>query len=336
MVALFAQYKHVCTKWSFAVSSLCLAHHAVRLWRSPRRGSRGATNPVQIRWKSHVSFPLSEGRSPSLIRRNRWLSTEKTAIYYITHCNTLQHTLQYTETQDMSTEDRLKRNQIRFYQGEHKKRGKSGKGKKSKQKEEIMFTVQMRVWISVHLEIWGICQWIDFCFWALASLALAPWTLWAFAFFPSHTVWPHSRMCIVFCLAAGSTNSACFDLLLNFLRMYTRMSAGTHISFVSLLLCFLVSARCVSMSAWSVCDYARMCDCIHKHVCIHATTCMQTCKHNVYWSCLYICTYVYLYPRLHIHKCIHILRRACKSKFKAWLAHIIRIISTSYVFVCCF
>jgi len=26
-------------------------------------------NPVQIRWKSHVSFPLSEGRWPSLIRR---------------------------------------------------------------------------------------------------------------------------------------------------------------------------------------------------------------------------------------------------------------------------
>jgi len=55
------------------VSSLCLAHHAVRLWRSPRRWSRGATNPVQIRWKSHVSFPLSQGRWPSLIRRNRWL-----------------------------------------------------------------------------------------------------------------------------------------------------------------------------------------------------------------------------------------------------------------------
>jgi len=51
---------------------LCLAHHAVRLWRSPRRWPRGATNPVQIRWKSHVSFPLSWGRWPSLIRRNRY------------------------------------------------------------------------------------------------------------------------------------------------------------------------------------------------------------------------------------------------------------------------
>jgi len=46
-------------------------HHAVRLWRSPRRWPRGATNPVQIRWKSHVSSPLSWGRWPSLIRRNR-------------------------------------------------------------------------------------------------------------------------------------------------------------------------------------------------------------------------------------------------------------------------
>jgi len=44
-----AQYKHVCTKWSFAVSWLCLAHHAVRLWRSPRRWPHGATKHVQIR-----------------------------------------------------------------------------------------------------------------------------------------------------------------------------------------------------------------------------------------------------------------------------------------------
>jgi len=53
------------------MSLLCLAHHAVRLWRSHRRWPRGVTNPVQIRWKSHVSFPLSWGRWPSLIRRNR-------------------------------------------------------------------------------------------------------------------------------------------------------------------------------------------------------------------------------------------------------------------------
>jgi len=64
-------YKHVCIKWSFAVSFLCLAHHAVRLRRSPRRWPRGATNPVQIRWKSHVSFSLSWGRWTSLIRRIR-------------------------------------------------------------------------------------------------------------------------------------------------------------------------------------------------------------------------------------------------------------------------
>ena len=44
----------------------------VRLWRSPRRWPRGATNPVQIRWKSHVFFPLSLGRWPSLIRWNRF------------------------------------------------------------------------------------------------------------------------------------------------------------------------------------------------------------------------------------------------------------------------
>ena len=43
------------------MSLLCLAHHAVRLWRSPRRWPRGATNPVQ---KSHVSFPLSLGTWP--------------------------------------------------------------------------------------------------------------------------------------------------------------------------------------------------------------------------------------------------------------------------------
>ena len=30
------------------MSLLCLAHHAVRLWRSPRRWPPGATNPVQI------------------------------------------------------------------------------------------------------------------------------------------------------------------------------------------------------------------------------------------------------------------------------------------------
>ena len=48
-----------------------LAHHAVRLWRSPRRWPRGATNPVQIRWKSHVLFPLFWGRWPSLIRVER-------------------------------------------------------------------------------------------------------------------------------------------------------------------------------------------------------------------------------------------------------------------------
>ena len=65
-VALFAQYKHVCTKWSFAVSIVCLAHHAGRLWCSPRRWPCVATNPVQIRWKSHVSFPHSWGRRASL------------------------------------------------------------------------------------------------------------------------------------------------------------------------------------------------------------------------------------------------------------------------------
>jgi len=37
VVASFVQYKHVCTKWFFAVSLQCLAHHSVRLWCSPRR-----------------------------------------------------------------------------------------------------------------------------------------------------------------------------------------------------------------------------------------------------------------------------------------------------------
>ena len=53
---LFVEYKHVCTKWSFAVSSLCLAHHAVCLWCSPRRWSRGTTNPMQIHWNC-ATFP---------------------------------------------------------------------------------------------------------------------------------------------------------------------------------------------------------------------------------------------------------------------------------------
>ena len=55
------------------VQTLCLAHHVVHLWRSPRRWSCGATNPVQIRWKSRVSFPLSEERWLSLIIQNRWV-----------------------------------------------------------------------------------------------------------------------------------------------------------------------------------------------------------------------------------------------------------------------
>ena len=55
------------------MSLLCLAHHAVRLWRSPRRWPRGATNPVQNRWKFHVSFPLSWRRWPFSIKQNRWL-----------------------------------------------------------------------------------------------------------------------------------------------------------------------------------------------------------------------------------------------------------------------
>ena len=58
--------------------SQCLhsVHHAVRFGRSPRRWPRGATNPVQIRWKSNVSFPLSWERWPSLIRRNRSENTD--------------------------------------------------------------------------------------------------------------------------------------------------------------------------------------------------------------------------------------------------------------------
>ena len=44
----------------------------MRLWRSPRCWPPGATNPVQIRWKSHVSFHVSWGRWPSLTSRNRF------------------------------------------------------------------------------------------------------------------------------------------------------------------------------------------------------------------------------------------------------------------------
>jgi len=62
-------YKHVCTKWSFAVSFLCLAHHAVRLWFSPRCCPRGATNPVQIprHWSCARFLPSIHGRWPSLL-----------------------------------------------------------------------------------------------------------------------------------------------------------------------------------------------------------------------------------------------------------------------------
>ena len=59
----FAYYNHVCTKSSFAVSLLCLSHHAVRVLLSPICWPRGATNPVQIRWKSHVSV-VGETESP--------------------------------------------------------------------------------------------------------------------------------------------------------------------------------------------------------------------------------------------------------------------------------
>ena len=54
------------------MSLLCLAHHAVRLWSSPRRWPRGATNILQIRWKC-AHFLLSiQGRWPSLIRQIRY------------------------------------------------------------------------------------------------------------------------------------------------------------------------------------------------------------------------------------------------------------------------
>ena len=49
---------------------------AFQSWRSPRRWPGGTTNLVQIRWKSHVSFPLSWGRWPSLIRQNRSENTD--------------------------------------------------------------------------------------------------------------------------------------------------------------------------------------------------------------------------------------------------------------------
>jgi len=50
---------------AFAVSFLCLAHHVVRLWCSPRRWPRGATNPVKIHWNYLFFLPLFQGRWPS-------------------------------------------------------------------------------------------------------------------------------------------------------------------------------------------------------------------------------------------------------------------------------
>ena len=55
------------------MSLLCLAHHAVRLWRSPRRWPL-AERPTPCRFVGNLtfSFPVSLGRWwPSLIRRNR-------------------------------------------------------------------------------------------------------------------------------------------------------------------------------------------------------------------------------------------------------------------------
>jgi len=54
---LFVEYKHVFIKRSFAVSSMCLAHHAVHLWCSPRRWPRWETKPVQIYWNC-ATFPF--------------------------------------------------------------------------------------------------------------------------------------------------------------------------------------------------------------------------------------------------------------------------------------
>jgi len=48
---------------------MCLAHHTVCLWCSPRRWPLGATNPVQIHWNSARFLPLFQGR---------WLSFDKT------------------------------------------------------------------------------------------------------------------------------------------------------------------------------------------------------------------------------------------------------------------
>ena len=62
---------NVVTKWSYAASLLCLAHHAVRLWCSPIPWSRGAINSVQIHWDCPLFFSSFQRRWPSLIRRNR-------------------------------------------------------------------------------------------------------------------------------------------------------------------------------------------------------------------------------------------------------------------------
>jgi len=55
---------------SFAASLLCLARYSVRLCCSPRCWPCQAVNPSQIIWNSHVAFPLSWGRWPSLTKQN--------------------------------------------------------------------------------------------------------------------------------------------------------------------------------------------------------------------------------------------------------------------------
>jgi len=58
---------------------------------SPRCWPRGATNTVQIHWKSHVSFPVSWGRWPSLIRRKRNFHKEyRQENYWENHSETAQ------------------------------------------------------------------------------------------------------------------------------------------------------------------------------------------------------------------------------------------------------
>jgi len=108
-------YQHVCTRWLFAASLLCLAHHLGRHWHMPRRWSqRREVNLVHIHWKStrctlignpHTELIIALQHSYNTLQHSATLcNTLPHPATLATLCNTLQHpatpcnTLQHSAT----------------------------------------------------------------------------------------------------------------------------------------------------------------------------------------------------------------------------------------------